>query len=248
LTAARRIRRWCLGLAAALAAPAGPAVAGPPYQTDDPEPTELKHWEIYGFVTADGRRSNFDGATGFDLNYGPVADVQLTATLPVAFSHSRPDGWRAGAGDVELGVKYRFFRDAAASVQAAIFPRVILPTSTNGLGGKKTRLLLPLWLQKDFGPTSLFGGGGYEINPGLGNRDFWVAGLALTHDFSDRLSIGTELSYQTRDVVGGASATGVNVGLIRKLGGPFSLLLAGGPSFSGGQTSYHSYLALALNY
>jgi hypothetical protein len=238
-------RRLALGLAALWATP---GVAGPPYETDDPEPTELKHWEIYAFVTADGRRADVDGATGVDLNYGPVPGIQLTATVPGAFAHSRADGWRTGAGDLEIGVKYRFFRDEKRSVQAAIFPRVILPTSSNGLGGSRTRLLLPLWLQKDFGPTSLFGGGGYEINPGPGNRDFWQAGLALTHDFSDKLSMGAELTYQTRDSVGGASAVGVNGGLIRKLGGPFSLLIAGGPSFSGGRTGYHSYLALALNY
>lgn len=177
-----------------------------------------------------------------------MKDVQLTATLPVAFSHAQGEGWRTGAGDLELGAKYRFIHDERSAFQAAIFPRVILPTSNNGLGGTRTRLLLPLWLQKDFGATSIFGGGGYEINPGAENRDFWQAGIALTHDFSDKLSLGTEVTYQTRDTVGGASATGVNVGMIHKLGGPFSLLLAGGPSISAGQTSYHSYLALALNY
>lgn len=60
-------RLWT-GLAAAFLAPSAPVFAGPPYETDDPEPTELRHWEIYGFVTADGRRSNVDGAAGFDLN------------------------------------------------------------------------------------------------------------------------------------------------------------------------------------
>lgn len=227
---------------------ASPALAGPPYQTDDPVPTELGHWEIYAFATADGRHSNLDGATGVDLNYGPVKGVQLTATLPVAFSHSSGSGWRAGTGDVEIGTKYRFFEDTKQGLEAAIFPRVILPTSTNGLGGRRVRVLLPLWLQKDFGGTSLFGGGGYEINPGAGNKDFWVAGLAVTHDFSDKLSLGTELTWQSADTRGGKNSTGVNLGLIRKLGGPYSLLLAGGPSFSGGQTSYHSYAALALNF
>jgi hypothetical protein len=225
-----------------------PAAAGPPYQTDDPEPTELGHWEIYSFVTADGLRSDLDGEAGFDLNYGAVKDVQLTATLPGAFARARGSGWRTGRGDVEIGVKYRFVHRERGGIQAAIFPRVILPTASNGLGGSRARFLLPLWLQKDFGSTSLFGGGGYEINPGPGNRDFWIAGLALTDDFSDRLSMGAELTYQTSDVAGGASALGANIGLIRKLGGPFSLLLAGGPSFSDGQTGYHSYLALALNY
>jgi hypothetical protein len=246
LRIAGQFRRAAYALLAAFGATA--AWAGPPYQTDDPEPTELHHSEIYAFGTADGRGSTLDGAAGVDLNYGAVKGVQLTATLPVAFAHAPDSGWRSGLGDVELGVKYRFVNDEKSAVQAAIFPRVILPTSTNQLGGTRTRLLLPVWLQKDFGATAVFGGGGYLINPGAGNRDVWQAGLAVTHQFNDKLSMGTEVTYQTRDIVGGASATGANIGLIRKLGGPFSLLAAGGPTFSAGRTSYHSYLALALNY
>jgi hypothetical protein len=246
LTIASQLRCAAFALLAGFGATA--AWAGPPYQTDDPEPTELHHREIYGFGTADARGSTLDGAAGFDLNYGPVKDVQLTATLPVAFSHAPDSGWRSGLGDVEIGVKYRFVNDEKSAVQAAIFPRVILPTSTHGLGRTRIGLLLPLWLQKDFGATSLFGGGGYLVNPGTGNRDVWQAGLAVTHQFNDKLSAGTEVTYQTRDTVDGSSTTGANIGLIRKLTSHAALLLAGGPSVSGGQASYHSYAALALYY
>jgi hypothetical protein len=145
-------------------------------------------------------------------------------------------------------MKYRFANDGGGAFQAAVFPRVILPTSGNGLGGNRVRLLLPLWVQKDFGAMSVFGGGGYEINPGPGNRDFWQVGLAATHDFSDKLSLGTEMTYQSADTTGGSGTVGVDVGMIRKLGGPYSLLLAGGPTFSDGKTGYHSYLALGLNF
>jgi hypothetical protein len=241
------VKRVGVLIAASAVALTNPVLAGPPYQTDDPEPTELNHWEIYAFGAADGRGSDLDGAAGFDLNYGAVKDVQLTATLPMAFSHSRDSGWRTGAGDLEFGVKYRFVDDERGGIQAAVFPRVILPTASHGLGGSRARLLLPLWLQKDFGSTSVFGGGGYEINPGSGNRDFWQAGLALTHDFSEQFSIGTEVTYESKDAADGKGTAGVNLGMIRKLGGPFSLLLAGGPTFSAGKASYHSYLALALN-
>ena len=222
--------------------------AGPPYQTDDPEPTELGHWEIYAFATADGGHGNVDGAAGFDLNYGPARGLQLTATVPLAFSHSSAGGWRGGSGDLELGAKYRFVNDEESGWQAAIFPRVILPTAAKDLGGNKARVLLPLWVQKDLGKTSVFGGGGYEINPGTGNKDFWQAAIAVTHDFSDSLSLGTEVVWHSADVRGGDSSTGVNFGLIQKLGGPYSLLLAGGPSFSEGETNYHAYAALALNF
>jgi hypothetical protein len=241
-----------ISLSAALAALAlccaSAAIAGPPYQTDDPEPTELHHWEIYNFVDVDGHRSDVDGEGGLDLNYGAAKGLQLTATLPIAFSHSPDNGWHGGRGDVEIGAKYRFIDDEKAGWQAAIFPRVILPTSSRDLGGIRTRLLLPLWVQKDFGKTSVFGGGGYEINPGTGNRDYWQAGAAVTHDFSDKLQLGTEVTWQSSDERGGKDSTGANVGMIRKLGGPFALLIAAGPSFSGGQTSYHGYAALGLNF
>ena len=156
-------------LACILLGCASAAVAGPPYLTDDPEPTDAGHWEIYAFSAAEGRRSTIDADAGFDLNYGAAKGVQLTATVPLNFSHAPRDGWKGGAGDLELGIKYRFFNDEAHGVSAAIFPRAILPTASHS-PGEKLRFLLPLWVQKDFGGgTSLFGGGGYTINPGAGN-------------------------------------------------------------------------------
>jgi hypothetical protein len=107
---------------------------------------------------------------------------------------------------------------------------------------------LPVWLQKDWGKTSVFGGGGYEINPGSGNRNFWQAGVALTHDVTERLQLGGELAWQSADTRDGKATMGVDVGMIDKLGGPFSLLVAGGPAVSAGETSYHVYAALGLNF
>ena len=79
------------------------AVAGPPYLTDDPVPTDLGHWEIYAFSARRRARARpFDADAGLDLNYGAVKDVQLTATLPSACRMNRSDGWRTGTGDVEL--------------------------------------------------------------------------------------------------------------------------------------------------
>jgi hypothetical protein len=244
----KHIPGWCAVAAALICYCATTAVAGPPYQTDDPTPTELGHWEIYSFATADGHGGDIDGAAGFDLNYGAATGLQLTTTLPIAFNRGSDVGWHGGNGDVELGAKYRFLDDEKSGWQAAVFPRVVLPTASHGLGGTRARFLLPVWVQRDWGTTSAFGGGGYEINPGTGNKDFWQVGIALTHDFSDTLSLGTELTWQSADTRGGNRTTGANLGVIQKLGGPFALLLAAGPSFSRGQTSYHSYAALSLNF
>jgi hypothetical protein len=224
--------------------PITPALAGPPYETDDPEPTETGHWEIYAFTSLEGSGTNLDGTAGFDLNYGAVKGVQLTATLPIDFAHDKPTGWHSGAGDLELGVKYRFLDSPSQGVSVAIFPRVFLPTSKSS---SRTRLLLPVWAQKDVGKTSVFGGGGVEINPGPGNRDFWVAGAAVTHAVSDHFSLGGEITHQSADTVDAQSSTSLGLGSIIKLGDPFSLLLSGGPTWTGGQTNFHAYTALAIN-
>lgn len=228
---------------------AAPALAGPPYETDDPAPTDLGHWEIYAFGAIDGDNRNIDGAAGVDLNYGAVEGVQLTATLPVGFAHQRDQsGWTAGGGDVELGIKYRFLNHEQAGFSVAVFPRAILPTSSNGFGGSRTRLLLPVWAQQDIGPWSVFGGGGYEINPGAGNRDFWQAGLAVTRTINERWSVGGEVTRQGPENVGAPSTTSLGVGSIVKLGGPVSLLVSGGPSFARRKTSYHLYAALGFGF
>jgi hypothetical protein len=231
-----------------LASAAAPVWAGPPYLTDDPVPTDTGHWEIYAFSAREGRGSTWDQDAGFDLNYGPVKGVQLTATLPLSFSHDPIDGAHSGTGDVELGVKYRFLDDQADGFSAAIFPRVILPTA-NHSPGERARFLLPLWLGKDFkGGTSLFGGGGYLINPGAGNRNFWQAAVALTHDLSAQVSVGAELTRQGPDTIGGTAQTRAGIGSIIHIAGPASLLVSGGPTWADRRTGYHLYAALGLNF
>jgi len=235
---------WSAALA--LASAAAPAFAGPPYLTDDPVPTDTGHWEIYAFTDGEGRKATVDTDVGTDLNYGPVKGVQLTATLPLTFSHTPSEGWQSGTGDVEIGVKYRFFDDHKEGVSAAIFPRVILPTAAHS-PGERTRFLLPLWLGKDFaGGTSIFGGGGYMINPGPGNRDFWQAAIALTHDLSKQFSGGVEITRQGSDTVGGTAQTRAGVGAIVHFSDHYALLLSGGPTWAEHQTSYHFYAALGF--
>jgi hypothetical protein len=238
----KRVAALLLGAAAA------PAWAGPPYLTDDPAPTDTGHWEIYAFTATEGHRSDVDADAGFDVNYGPVKGVQLTATLPLSFTHAAHEGWHSGTGDAELAVKYRFVNDERSGFSAAIFPRVILPTASHS-PGEKLRLLLPLWLQKDFaGRTSVFGGGGYTINPGAGNRNFWQAGVAVTHDVSKKVSLGAEIMRQGSDTAGGTAQTRAGLGAIVQLSEHYALLFSGGPTWADHRTGYHAYAALGLNF
>jgi hypothetical protein len=44
-----------------------------------------------------------------------------------------------------------------------------------------------------------FGGGGYWINPGAGNKNHWFVGWVLERKITDKLTLGVELFHQTPD-------------------------------------------------
>lgn len=225
------------------------ALAGPPFLTDDPEPTDVGHWEIYApLLESSGRGISYDGSIGAELNYGAAADLQLTLGLPVGFSHDR-SGYVFGRGDLELSAKYRFYHDAAHGISVAAFPGFSLPTARSGLGSGRVTALLPVWAQKNSGPWSVFGGGGFAINPGRGNRNFWTGGIAVTRTVSKRLLGGVEVDRQGPDTIGGRASTSVGIGAIYRLKAPFRILASGGPAFVGGHRSpgFHGFIALGID-
>lgn len=244
------MRRPPLRLAALLLALASPAAAGPPFLTDDPAPTDTGRWEVYApALDAAGKGRDYDGALGVELNYGAAPDVQVTLGLPVAYVHDA-DGFRSGRGDLELSVKYRFFHDEAAGLSVAVFPAISLPTAVHGLGAGRVTALLPVWAQKDAGPWSVFGGGGYAINPGAGNRDYWTGGLAVSRQVTDALLLGAEIDRQGADTIDGSPSTSLGLGAILQLRPPFRLLGSAGPTFVDGDDApgFHAFLALGLDF
>jgi hypothetical protein len=216
---------------------AGRATAGPPYLSDDPEPTDTGHWEIYNFAIGTSAPSGLAGEAGLDLNYGAADNLQLTAVLPLAFEDQRGfggEGLRAGPGDLELAAKFRVLRqaDGAVTPDLAFFPRLFVPTAPRALGDGRFGLLLPIWAEKDLGPWSVFGGGGYQFNPGPGQRDFWQGGVAVSKSLGERLSLGVEVYGQTRDLSDGGAFETVNVAATYKLVPHWSLLASAGPMWT----------------
>jgi hypothetical protein len=239
--------RW--PFAAAAAALASPALAGPPFLTDDPEPTDPGHWEIYApAFDLSGKGGDAEGALAAEFNYGAAPDLQLTVALPVAVQREGAR-WRMGAGELEASAKYRFYHDDARGVQAAFFPGVTLPTARRGFGAGRVTALLPLWVQKDWGQWSAFGGGGYAINPGRGNRDYWTGGVALARAFGEGDLVGAEIDREGPSEVGGRAATSLGIGAIKRLDRRFRLLASGGPTITdgGGKAGFHLFAALGID-
>jgi hypothetical protein len=204
-------RLWTIvcGMVLALARP---ALAGPPFVSDDPEPTDYQHFEIYTFSSGTATRGGTGGEGGIDLNYGAAPDLQLTATLPAGFDS--PTGGRASVAlsNVELAAKYRFLHQDTFGVDVSIFPRVFLPSGSNAVGDNRASLLLPVWVQKDWGAGwSTFGGGGCLISSG-GAQNFCLTGGVLTYQLLPKLQVGAELFHQTADASGRPATSSLGIG------------------------------------
>jgi hypothetical protein len=227
---------------------AGAAWAGPPYVTDDPEPTDFHKWEIYTFTGGSHVKGLTSGSGGLDLNYGGANDLQLTLVIPAEYESD--GGFQAGWGDVEMAAKIKFLHQDDVGLDVAFFPRVFLPTAPRHGAPRQAGLLLPIWVGKDWDDWSVFGGGGYVLNPGAGNRDFWQGGLAVTRDVTQRLNLGGEVYFQSADADGGKDFAGFNLGVVYKLSDHLSLLAAGGPGVKNAAKNgrYDYYLSLKFDY
>lgn len=139
---------------------------------------------------------------------------------------------QTGLGDIELGAKYRFVTPGQNDwwPQIGTFPLVEIPTgdAKRGLGAGYWQEFLPLWVQKDFGKWTTYGGGGYWINPGPGNRNFWFAGWLLQRQVTEKLAVGAEVFHQTASLAGRHSSNGFNFGAIYDFTAHYHLLLSAG--------------------
>jgi hypothetical protein len=238
---------WML-LLSALAATT--AFAGPPYVTDDPEPVELHHWEVY---LASATSHTPDGVTGtiphLEVNYGVIPDVQLHLIVPNSFVSSGGEARKYGFGDTELGVKYRFVQETEDHPQIGMFPLAEVPTGseTRGLGSGHTQLFLPVWAQKTIGKWSTYGGGGYWISPGAGNKNSLLAGWQAQYQLTKEFSPGAEIYYRTAQVVGGNASAQVNLGFVWDLSDFYHIIGSAGPAVSGPH-GYQTYLAIQLTF
>jgi len=217
-SAARMWVFWALLLGAS------PAMAGPPYLTDDPEPTDYKHFEIYNFTNGTATRADTSGEAGIDINYGGAPNLQLTATIPAAYSLPNGGTLVGGFGTVELAAKYRFLTQQNFGLDVAVFPRVFLPSGAANVGVRHASYLFPLWMQKDWGPWSAFGGGGCEINRGGDSQDFCETGLVVTRQIVPNLQVGLEIFHQTPDTKGGLPTTSIGAGFHYDLNDTFHIL------------------------
>ncbi|HVY93847.1 MAG TPA: hypothetical protein VHA14_13895 [Bryobacteraceae bacterium] len=232
---------------------AASAWGGPPFQTDDPEPIDFRHFEFYTFASSDGTPIETDTAgPAAEFNWGPLPNVHLHIIIPgTAILPS--DGPRAyGLGDIETGIKYRFVQETKKRPMIGTFVMIELPSGNadRGLGIGKTWYKLPLWLQKSWGPWTTYGGGGEVVYsskvPGFRNYPF--AGWLVQRDLGKKWTLGAEAFHHGPE---GEAAPQTEASTLVDFGGyykfhgdeSYQLLFCYGHSVAG-QTENYAYLGL----
>jgi hypothetical protein len=247
---ARASMSWfgSLGLAALLVA--SNASAGPPYITDDPEPVEYRHWELY---LASLSFHDKDGWTGtaphVEVNYGVVPNAQLHIITPLAYSVPAVGTRAYGYGDTELGVKFRFIQERKWIPMIGTFPFLEVPTGSRsaGLGNGSAQFFLPVWLQKSFGPWQTYGGAGVWLDLGDRNRHWWYFGWQVQRTLVKGLAVGAEVFHQTPMEYGGEGDSRFNVGAVLDLSDNHHILLSAGRGFAGSNL-FQGYAAYQLTF
>jgi len=226
------------------------ALAGPPFKTDDPEPVEYKHWEIYlGSQYSHDRDQNSATLPHIEVNYGAVPNIQIHLIAPMQYVKPEGEASQYGYGDTEFGIKYRFIQETKYVPQVGTFPLIEIPTgeSSRGLGNGKTQLFLPLWFQKSWGPWTTYGGGGYWVTSGEDNRDWWYFGWLVQREINKKLTLGAELYYKTASKADIDESKGYTVGTIINLTDNHHILLSAGQDIYG-PNYYNFYIAYQFTF
>jgi hypothetical protein len=232
---------------------------GPPFQTDDPEPVDLHHYEFYIFGGMDGTTAEID-STGpaFEFNWGALPRVQLHAILPwgAVVPSNNPVYLPGGTGpsafgltDMELGVKLALIKQTKRFPQIGTFTMFEMPTgdATKGLGVGKVWYKLPLWMEKDWERWTVCGGGGYQVVPQTNYRDFSYTAWLVKREVNKRLELGAEVFSHGKE---GFAAAQTQASTMIDAGGYYhfktpgmQLLFAYGHSVAG-QTENYAYLGM----
>jgi Putative MetA-pathway of phenol degradation len=221
--------------------------AGPPFVTDDPEPPPPGGWEInvpFVLERTPGK-TDMDNPL-FDLNYG-LPNVQLKLEFPVEVVHQDGAGTAAGAGDLVLGIKWRFLNNEQSQLQFGTYPQLLVPTGDHarGLGQGQPAYLLPFLVQKSWSKWTVYGDVGYWWQTGAETRDYFYAGAVIEREINERLTLGAELFGNSPKERGGRSEVAFNIGGTWKLREHLNLLFSGGRDIVG-DTHAMAYVGLQI--
>ena len=220
--------------------------AGPPYETDDPDPGAYHHWELY-LATQDAWTPGATTGTAphAEVNYTAARNLFLHLLVPLAYATAPGSAPVYGLGDVEFGAKWRWVQEGKWRPMIGTFVQTDWPTAraASGLGTRHLHVFVPLWFQKSFGAWSTDAGGGYLLDFAEGYRNYWSFGWLVERNFGTLATLGTELFYEPAHNDSTPTTLRANVGLVLNLSDDHHLLFSVGHSLFGERTvqAYFGY-------
>jgi len=182
------------------------------------------------------------------VNYGVLPDIQLYIVIPLTYQFSSPHDFEMGYTATEAGIKYRFVKERKNIPEIGVFPIVEIPTATDPrFADQKIQVFLPVWFQKSWNKFSSYGGAGYWINPGSGNKNWVFAGWQAQYAFSDFLTLGSELYYHTAPTTEDKAITGFTIGGSLNFTEHIHLIFSGGHSIVN-ENLATAYVGLYITY
>jgi hypothetical protein len=220
-------------LAGLLVSPPVRAQGGPPYYTNDPGTPGNHNWEInlgyMPFLYAGPLSTTH--TPDVDINYGLGDRIQLTfenAWLRVKDIGENP---KYGAGQDQLGVKWRFYDNEQSGFGISVFPQVSINNPDHsvqrGITPPGASLLLPIEFTKKLGPVDINWEVGYNavhLGP-----DGWLTGFVVGRDVTKKLEMDAEF-YGLGAFHHSNNQDTLDAGARYKLRPPFILLLMAGRS------------------
>lgn len=238
---------------------ATPALAGFPFQTDDPGTQGTGKVELDLFVQYTRFQGGSSGSLpGISFAYGITDNLDITLNVPFTMAGVDGVGTNVGIGDVSGGFKFRFIEEDTDGWRPAmaIAPSVIFSSGSQarGTGLGYTRAYIPVWLSKTFDDLTVFGGGGLNINQGtiagVKQTNWWYAGLGATYQINDSWTVGGELYYTSPVSNTAKNLMGFNVAVIYALAPGHNLMAMAGRNLVNATTTnqFSGLLAYQLKF
>ncbi len=187
------------------------AQGGPPFITDDPGTPGNRQWEInLGAIASHNPAHSSYQLPNIDINYGWGDRIQLMYSPYLAAATDEHNTTRAGLGETQFGVKWRYFEhhragesksDENMNFSLGTYPQALInnPTSSvrRGIVENGPQYYLPVEFTAKLGPVDLNG----EVGHWFGNQlvpSRWGRGLIVGHEFNARTELYAEI-YDLQD-------------------------------------------------
>ena len=179
-----------------------------------------------------------------DINYGLLDNDQWKIEFPVISVDPVTADERWGAGDIEVGWKYRFWDEDDRGMTASVYPQLLIPTGDRGgvlpsaleqaaLGDGFTEVFLPLEIGRHFCDDRLlvYAEVGYNVVLNQAGTDEWFYGVAFAWEQTERLELLCEVGGVAVAGSSGPDHTFFNAGLKFELNDRWSFIGSAGRSF-----------------